>query len=579
MAADDIFWLRTIGFILTVGGLVVFGLLISILNTSLQDRLSKLKKCKRPIFVEDHHVILGWSSPIFKIVEEFQDEAEAIVLLSKREREYMRENIENYFKDIEKEIKCEIYYRTGEIDNIADLKRIKIDKAKSIIVLPEDQGPDNIENARAVRALFALSKVLNKNEDDVRENTIEKPIPVVISISDKEIVEILKKIQTKKMNLYAISSKDFLSKILAQVSLLDGLEKIYEELFSFKGNEFYIIPIEELGLSDNVCFDQIINAFPKAIPVGINLAEEKRIILNPYNSEENLYKRTLSKNDALVLLSESKNNALEILKNEISHSQKNSDSNSNTLNNIKPESRRAPKILILGKGKKVDIAKMMADYLPAGSEIHFSNHTTNNQHIDNELPSSNHISYYPIENISDINSIYNYIKSTSNKFDIVVITEDEDIAEIHDSDILLTIAAIRSHNKTSKIVAEFLDPESANLAQAHVVVISSRLISSYLVQAVTNTFRATVFEELLSPEGNELVLIPIEIFLKRKYINDKINFRNILDISIQNNSIAIGYIDPERRVFLNPDKDKLIAVNSIDKIVAIDDFKPEYSLL
>ncbi len=70
VAGDTGWWFRFVMFLVTLGGIFIMGSLIGVLTSGLEGKLEELRKGKSFVCEENHTLILGWSSRIFRVISE-----------------------------------------------------------------------------------------------------------------------------------------------------------------------------------------------------------------------------------------------------------------------------------------------------------------------------------------------------------------------------------------------------------------------------------------------------------------------------------------------------------------------------
>lgn len=552
LGEDNKLWLRLVGFVLTIGGLVIFGLLISILNTAFQERLAEIKKGKRPVFKKDHFAVLGWNSTIYSIIKELSVicGSDSIVILSDNDREYMEDEIGKYCAHYRNKVIC----RTGKIDSIPDLERVNILNSKGTIILPKGKEHPRLEDSSAIRAIFSLIKLS-------KEKHLNRTMPISMAISNQSVSNVLASLDGGYLKICVFDLNDFLGRIIAQCTVQYGLDKIYYELLSFKGSEFYTFRLSDLNIKEGHCFEELHTAFSYGIPVGLKRKDGK-IILNPSDITA---KTPLAMEDSLILLSDSKENVV-LDHASLSLRQKSLLKRPYQQKTTAIQVEKPLNVLVIGGVAKTErITRYLCNYLPEGSVVYPTCPQLNGIN-------KSKIILNPIENFPDLDAFCRYLDSFPSPIDILILAEDEDNVEMHDTEILLKIAVARQYSQKrmwkTKIVAEFLDPYNANLAESDVAVISTKLVSSYLVQVITNPDRIDLFKELLSPEGNEICVRPFNHYCEG-ISNNQIDFKSLMSLVRRHNEIAIGYIDKNNHIILNPDKEILLSPANTSNIITI----------
>lgn len=131
--------------------------------------------------------------------------------------------------------------------------------------------------------------------------------------------------------------------------------------------------------------------------------------------------------------------------------------------------------------------------------------------------------------------------------------------------------------KTFNIVTEMFDirnRELAEITRADDFIVSPNILSKYIAQISENKNLTKVFDVLLTAESVEIYLRPVTLFIK---LGIPISFRQILEASIHQQTLAIGYRlmkysqDPNKSygIVLNPDKDIPISFRHDDKIILL----------
>ena len=136
--------------------------------------------------------------------------------------------------------------------------------------------------------------------------------------------------------------------------------------------------------------------------------------------------------------------------------------------------------------------------------------------------------------------------------DTVVVISDGDDRHAHDAEILMALTALESRHHLSTgaprrheraHVIELLDAYNVELAEAFGQVsslISSELVSNYLVQVANNPERGLVFKELLDIEGNEFYVLPLSRYLRHS--GENVSFHRLSTRARALGEIAVGYV-------------------------------------
>lgn len=556
-------WRALVGTVVIMTGLVIFGLLISIITTAFQERLESIKKGRRFVFEKDHAVILGWGNVALSVIEEMlnekifrRDKPPAVAVLTEKSREEIEDDVEKYLpRKKSKKVIC----RSGELDNIPDLMMVNLPHAREIMIVSNDDGETG--DARTVKALYSVIKTFGNNEGDFSqddalwEHGATFQARIALQVKNRDTANILKYLDEKNPHLFihVINQYDFIARIMAQSCLQPGLERVYREILSFQGNEIYLNRLHRLGQFENCTFEDILYAFPDAIPVGY--VKDRNIILNPDHKD----KTPLEPYDFLVYLSSG-------------YSLKTGNSLKPpievNLSDLSPLETKPLKILVVGEGAKLaEVVRHLLDYVPDGSEIIHTHENLGSLVRENVT----------VEYTEDDGSLHSHCQVISKNLpaDMVLLVDTEERKDTHDAETLLKVTKIKkeqeSLDKKARIVAEFYEQQSADLAgitDINVMIVSNQLLSHYLVQTLKEPRRAMIFEELLSPEGSEICLLPLDYFVK----DTKVTFLEILHASRKKGKLAIGCMSSSGDLLLNP-KDKNAVAPPDSRIVCLGKIK------
>ncbi len=207
--------------IMTFAGIFIWSSVVAILNEGLRNKLDELRNGQVFIQEEHHAVILGWNDAVVPLVDEYfsSDDINVIVLLSSKPKEDVEQQISGLDRG-----NTEIIIREADPLDIGALTLLNIEHCKSVVVMSNS-------DARSLKIILALKKAVKNTS-----------ITVSTIIHEKEFEIILDSLSDKKMKIYSIYETYFLLKMMAQSTVFSGLAMVYNELFSYNGNEFYIIP-------------------------------------------------------------------------------------------------------------------------------------------------------------------------------------------------------------------------------------------------------------------------------------------------------------------------------------------------
>ena len=126
-------------FVITLGGIFIFSILVGLLTTGISGKLESLQKGHSAVVESNHTVILGWSSQIFTILSELIEansnhKKSCIVILSPEDKVEMDEAIRSRIPNTKT---TRIVTRNGSPIDLNDLGLLSLNTARSIIIRPE----------------------------------------------------------------------------------------------------------------------------------------------------------------------------------------------------------------------------------------------------------------------------------------------------------------------------------------------------------------------------------------------------------------------------------------------------------
>lgn len=266
---------RLVAFVITIGGMLIFALMIGIVSDTISDRMDDLNKGLSRVMEAEHTVLLGWSDKtiptILELANAFESEGGGTVVIL----------AENDKADMEEEVKercgpwlrgTQVVCRSGNPIRVEDLRRVSAGTAKSIIVMADERASSADESdAKALRIMLSLSGL----PDFIRSDA--HAVVELCDLDNKELVHLVggSKVET-------VVAHDVVGRLMIQCARQPGLGMVMEALLGFEGCEFYMSEWPELV---GVTFGEISLRFADAIPIGVKTCktaqQDSKIHLNP----------------------------------------------------------------------------------------------------------------------------------------------------------------------------------------------------------------------------------------------------------------------------------------------------------
>lgn len=608
---------RFVSFMITIGGMLVFALMIGIISEFIGEKVDELKKGKSRVIESGHTLMLGWNDKSLAIIQQlaFANESEgggSVVVLAEEEKadmeQALRAAVES--KDGGLDLKgTVVIFRSGNPLLEHELHKVSVKTARAIIALsPDDMNDPDEADSRMVRQVLSLKGI---------EGMIAH---VVVEMQDVDNRELVNMVAPEIAEV--IVAHDIIGRLMIQCARQPGLAYVLENLMGFEGSEFYL---ESWPTLNGLKFGEIICRFDDAVPIGVK-DNEGKIWLNPEDEME------IKEGFEILVLAE--------------------DNDSYTVNEGKykgfvgqmPEKSKkaASKEKMLFCGWRRDMADMITqldEYVAKGSELWLLN-TVKVSERNEMLKDKGHKSDLKLNNLTIRNAVGNPIvrrdllkikeapkedeeelarrrasakgepspkkrpsiegdepvqkleEVTLDEFDSLLILADyvaiKDGADMQSSDSrslasLLIIQDIQNSKYKEKLeagdvnakkpcnpISEILDTRTRSLLRVvdcKGYVMSNQIVSAAIAQVAESREMNSVLGELLSAEGNEPYLRPIELYvtLKKK---EQLSFWDVCLRARKRREIAVGYctVDEEGGVvkydkcsemMLNPpDKDK-----------------------
>jgi voltage-gated potassium channel Kch len=538
----------------TLGGIFVVSLLIGVLTSGIENKLGELRKGRSQIVENGHTAILGWSPQVFSIISELvianaNQARSCIAILAPKDKLEMEDEIREKVGDLGK---TRIVCRTGNPIDLADLRIISPQTARSIIILaPGDADSDT----QTIKTILALT-----NNADRRP----EPYHIVAEIRDPKNIEVARMVGRNEVELILVDQ--LISRIIAQTCRQSGLSVVYTELLDFSGDEIYFK--EEPGLVGKF-FKEALLAYDDSTLIGLRHTDG-RVRLNPPMNT------VLEAGDKIIAISEDDDtirlSTIQDLRIDLEAIRKPNNQSEN------PE-----RTLILGWNRNGPLIVQELDhYVPQASELT----------ILTECP------------VDEITAAINPLGLQRQQFEIrqgnptdrrvldkLQIPDYHHVITLGDSDhldpqqvdahTLVTLLHLRDISErqgdTFSIVSEMADMHNRALAEvtkADDFIVSDRLVSLMLSQISENKELAAVFQDFFDPEGAELYLKPAEDYVEPGIA---VNFYTVVKAASQRDETAIGYRlaaeadDPGKAygVLVNPAKSEAMSFAPGDKVIVL----------
>jgi voltage-gated potassium channel Kch len=555
MGGDTGTGFRTVMLFVTLGGIFVVSALIGVLNNGIEDQMARLRKGRSRVLESNHTLILGWSAQIFTILNELMAANEnqpkaRIVILADKDKVEMEDDIK---ERIEVKGKTRIICRNGSPIDPNDLEITSPHAAKSIIVLPPENGDPDTD---VIKTVLAITNNPNRRAE---------PYHIVTQIRNAKNMDVLKLVGEKD-NVQAIMTGDLIARVVAQTSRQSGLSVVYTELMNFGGDEIYFK--QEPALFGKT-FGEALLAYEDSCLMGLRKTDG-RILLNP--SMDSLIEKgdqifALSADDDTIRLS---SQSLPPINESAIHSHGSA---------LQPQPE---KCLILGWNRSgTTIVHELDNYVAKGSQITVVADIYNiEKQIRSQGGKLKNQTLTVREGETTDRDLLNEL-GVADYDHVIVLAYSTLEPQEADAKTLVTLLHLRDMAEKDEtpfsIVSEMLDLRNRELAEATQVddfIVSEHLVSLMMSQLSENAELMDVFTDIFDPEGSEIYLKPIGNYV---VTGQPINFYTVMEAARRRGETALGYrITSEANdsgksygVHTNPKKSEQVTFAAEDKIIVI----------
>ncbi len=550
--ADEGAGLRLASILTTIVGLCVFVLLIGFVATSVQENLERLRQAGAPVAESGHTLVLGFSDNTLKLLEELAlanhgARDACVVILSRRPKSEIVEAVLARF-GAPRIDRTRIVVREGSCTSVQDLLDVAVAQARSVVVMPDGGDGDNAD-VRVVKALLVLLRGL----------PVRPPAHLVAEVENAQRIDVIASIDPSAH--VAVVAREFLSRLMIQSIRQPGLARVYGELLSFVGDEFYLraVPASLVGRR----FGEACLAFEAVIVCGLARAGEFGVLLSPPDDAP------LREGDRLLVLAQDADVPLTVAP--------------HTADATLPASELPPPAAqrLLVVGYRPDLPAMLQEIdtgYPAGSEVTVLSALAPDEARARVLGRLGQLRNVAVEFVQGDTTLRETLERvTTRPFDAQVLvgdTEQPGDAAAIDARTLMTLLLIRGLQasgafRTDRLVSEIRDPRTKELASITALgdfVVSDELVSQLIAQVSMSPELAGVWTELTTNDGCELYVKPAGLYVRP---DEPVSFFDVIARARRRGEVAIGWnTAPGGSFELNP-RDKTTPRGFAGQLVVI----------
>lgn len=526
-------------FLSTLCGLFLTSVLVGIVATGVEDKLSDLRKGTSVVQEDDHTVIIGFDNNIYTLLRELIEanathKKACVVVLGEQSKEEMEDAIAAHIPDTRT---TKIICRSGKLHEAAALRRCSLETCKSVMVNVHD-------DAETVKVILALTASL-------KDKQLRHPdLKYVAFVQNTQYMESAMIAGEGRARVF--HTKSAIARIIANTCRQHGLSQVLTDLFGFSGDELYFETIPQLT---GKTFKEALMCFSNAVVFG--LYKKQQVTLNPPMDT------VICKDDQLILL-EKHDKAYKF------HDAFTAD-DTHIQTGASVAAQASNQLVVLGSNEELPmILKEYDQYVQPGSQVIV---------VDDDMGD---ITLGEYENLQ----VQICSEPVSRKLlqklaredarNMLLLNDDSLESEASDSQTLLRLILLRDiADKTDlhfSITTEMRSADNQRLAsQARVddFVIGSNFTSLLLAQLSENPQLQPLFRELLNEEGSELYMKPVSNYVA---LGQEVDFYTLTESAARKGEVFVGYRQlsvGNPNVISNPNKADRVVFGQADQVVVI----------
>lgn len=522
--------------IVTLIGMTFTGLLISIINNALEEKLSDLRLGKAPIVEQNHMVIFGCNENTFTVLEE-QIEANlnipkhlknpkngTIVIVDTCSKEEIENTISAHIDDFHH---TNIICRSGNMTQSSFLSTIALENANSIIFCTND-------DTLTFNTILAVGNYLKGFADSN---------PIIVAQFEDKTIQTAANTALEKYHPILIHNEGILSRITAQVCRQPGLSHVLQDLFNYQGNEIYI---ESKDRDNNLLyfegekFGDVLLKFTNATVIGIRRPKTDGTGADIYLVPSRDF--VIQKGDEFIHIAE--DDRMIVCGDSVTN---------DYIDTIKkpPTPLRGKKInlVILEWNKRLPkILENLDDFVASGSIA-----IVISARLFESTKKYKNITVQSILNSDLENPVFLKKLHLENTTNILLLNNDSISHEEADTNTMMQLLHIRKLLKKQEereeksniiLTSELFYPEHQRLmsvAEVNDFIVGSEFTNRVITQLANQPELDIVFKELLKAEGREIYLRPVENYIDISQ-NLSVSFADLTKICFESNDIVIGWM-------------------------------------
>jgi ion channel POLLUX/CASTOR len=555
MGDDEGTLVRMVGTLSTLCGLGVVALLIGLVSSSIGEKIDDLRKGKSPVIDENHTLILGYGEKVFTLLRELRvananQSKASVVILSGQEKEDVETAVRERMGDM---LSTRVVVRQGQTSSVHDLRKVGAGRAKSIVILSENNGGTDSSDAAdmgVIKALLALRRIphaLKKNHTVVE----------LVNPQRRSVVE-----QLGAGGVEVVTMSQTLSRMMVQTARQNGLANVYRNLLSYEGSEFYFKACPELTGQP---FGEAQWKTRGAVVCGVRRAQNGAVGTITINPPDEW---VLEAQDELLVIAEDDDS--------FDFAARHAPSLPLGFVGAVATVKKPERILVCGTSDKLaDMLREFDNYVLAGSEAWLmpgEEQSVFEEFMATELGALKNLR---LRYVAGAPSNPDALKQViSSDFGVTLVIAGNGDTEEADARTVMTVLLLRDFyralgDKKPRIISEILDPRTKDLLEQDYgadFVVSSEMTSMLLAQVSERRELNAVFADLFDSDGNEVYLKRAACFVVP---GSAAPWLSIQLVARQRGEVAIGYAKHGALPIINPPQTEAVLLSAEDRVIVL----------
>jgi Trk K+ transport system NAD-binding subunit len=540
--AQDTNWAtRFIELTVTISGILIAGALIGLIANAIDQQVDNLRKGRSAVLEHEHTLVLGWSPRLATILSELAIANEnrkhaALVVLSSTPKDEVEDELRRLVPDTKG---TRVVCRTGDVGNVADLRMVNVDQARSVIVLSGEDG-----DAGVVKAVLALRSI---------DPSFER-LRVVVEIEDADHAATLRSLTDGRVA--TVRAEEVITRVAAQACHQIGLATVFRDLLDFDGDEIYFATVPEL---DGHTYREAVTAFEGACVLG--LMRDGEVRLNPPPDE------TFRAGDEVIAIAADDDKVI--------FSGFRPESDADLVNGASYVERQQRIALVGWSSVGSTVLGELDQFLPDGSIVDVL--VDRNVYAREEVafPDFAHCEVRVHAIAGDAQALVDELSGA--RYDKAIVLgyrKGMNAAQADARSMLMLLALHRAWQgdpNRPRMVAEMLDASNVEIAQttgADDFIVSDELSSLMIAQVSERIELQAVFDELFDADGCFVSLRPAPFYAP----GDETTFASIVASAAGRGETALGYRVGREVVVLNQPKSTRVRLGEDDQVLVLAEY-------